>query len=111
MALNGRIRSQDGGWVIAGLLANQSTADHIWTRVTEQWKELTSLLPPATQRYLVHSLPAMVEPGLARRTEAFFSETGFPVAAKSLSQKLELQQAMVALGRREKERLDIFLSE
>ena len=31
MALNGRIRGQDGGWVIAGLLGNQSTADHIWT--------------------------------------------------------------------------------
>ena len=52
----------------------------------------------------------MVEPGLARRVEAFFSETDFPIAAKSLSQKLELQQAMVALGLREKERLDEFLS-
>ena len=111
MTLNGRIRGQDGAWVIAGLLANQSTTDHIWNRVTEQWTTLTSLLPPATQRYLVHSLPAMVEPGLARRVEAFFAETGFPVAAKSLSQKLELQRAMVSLGLRERERLDAFLSE
>ena len=110
MALNGRIRGQDGGWVIAGLLGNQSTADHIWTRVTARWNELIDQLPPATQRYLVHNLPAMVEPGLARRVEAFFSETDFPIAAKSLSQKLELQQAMVALGLREKERLDEFLS-
>ncbi len=110
MALDGRIRGQDGGWVIAGLLGNPSTMDHIWTRVTEQWKTLTDLLPPATQRYLVHSLPAMVEPGLARRVEAFFSETGFPVAAKSLAQKLELQRAMVALGQREGHNLDMFLS-
>ncbi len=111
MTIDGRIRGQDGGWVIAGLLANQSTTDHIWNRVTEQWATLTNLLPPATQRYLVHSLPAMVEPGLARRVEAFFAETGFPVAAKSLSQKLELQRAMVSLGLREKDRLDAFLSE
>ncbi|MDH5373521.1 MAG: ERAP1-like C-terminal domain-containing protein, partial [Acidimicrobiia bacterium] len=110
MALDGRIRGQDAGWVIAGLLANQSTADHIWNRVSAQWEDLTDLLPPATQRYLVHSLPAMVEPGLARRVEAFFSETGFPIAAKSLSQKLELQQAMVSLGTREKDRLEAFLS-
>ncbi len=109
MVLDGRIRGQDGGWVIAGLLANESTQDHIWTRVTEAWQTLTGLLPPATQRYLVHSLPAMVDPGLARRVDAFFSETEFPVATKSLAQKRELQEAMVTLGVRERERLDAFL--
>jgi puromycin-sensitive aminopeptidase len=111
MAIDGRIRGQDGGWVIAGLLANQSVAGHIWTRVTERWATLTDLLPPATQRYLIHSLPAMVEPGLARRVDAFFAETEFPVAAKSLSQKLELQRAMVAFGEREHERLVTFLDQ
>jgi puromycin-sensitive aminopeptidase len=109
--LKGDIRSQDGGWVIAGLMANQSTADHIWNRVSRDWKQLVELLPPATQRYLVHSLPAMVEPGLARRVQAFFGETEFPIAAKSLSQKLELQEAMVGLGERERERLVMFLAQ
>ena len=111
MTVNGDIRSQDGGWVISGLMANQSTADHIWNRVSRDWKQLVELLPPATQRYLVHSLPAMVEPGLARRVQAFFGETEFPIAAKSLSQKLELQEAMVGLGERERERLEMFLAQ
>jgi puromycin-sensitive aminopeptidase len=109
MTVNGDIRSQDGGWVISGLMANQSTADHIWNRVSRDWQQLIDLLPPATQRYLVHSLPAMVEPGLARRVQAFFRETEFPVAAKSLAQKLELQEAMVGLGERERDRLLSFL--
>jgi puromycin-sensitive aminopeptidase len=52
MTVNGDIRSQDGGWVISGLMANQSTADHIWNRVSRDWQQLIDLLPPATQRYL-----------------------------------------------------------
>jgi puromycin-sensitive aminopeptidase len=105
MALDGRIRSQDGSWIVAGLMANRPTAEVTWRAVRDRWEDMTTMLPPMTQRYLVHSLPALTNPATAADVDAFFAGRDWPVAARSLEQKQELMHAMVAFGLRERERL------
>ena len=99
--LDGRIRSQDGAWVISSLLGNREAGPALWARVRRSWDEVIAAFPPMTLRRLVEGLPALSRPDTAADVKGFFAETPLPQASKALAQNLELLEVMVAARERE----------
>ena len=99
--LDGRIRSQDGSWVIASVLRNREAGPDLWTKVRRTWEDLMAAFPPMTVRRLVEGLPALSRPETAADVKAFFAETPVPPASKALAQNLELLDVMVMTRERE----------
>ena len=109
--LDGRIRSQDSSWVVAGLFGGRRSGPHAWKRVRDRWEEVTATMPPMTIRRMVEGLPALSQPDIAADVEAFFATTDIPAAHKALTQALERLRVNRDLRLRETERLGRFLEE
>lgn len=100
----GRIKNQDGSWVVARLFNGRASGAHAWSQVRQQWDDLTGVMPSMTLRRLVEGLPGLSKPEIAQDVEAFFSERNLPVVEKTAKQNIERLRANVAIREREAER-------
>ncbi len=107
---DGRIRNQDGAWVLAALFGNRKAGPSLWREVRRRWDEAVSTFPPMTFRRLVEGLSALSRPETVADVKAFFSQTPVPMAAKALAQNLELLDANLAARQREAEPVGAWLS-
>jgi len=106
---DGRIRNQDGAWVLASLLRNRSAGPDLWGEVRRRWSECLDTFPPMTFRRLVEGVSALSRPETVADVKAFFSETPVPMAAKALAQNLELLDANLGTRQREVEAVGAWL--
>ena len=100
----GRIKNQDGSWVVARLFNGRVSGPHAWAQVRQDWDDLTAVMPPMTLRRLVEGLPGLSKPEVAQDVEAFFAERNLPVVEKTAKQNIERLRANVAIREREAER-------
>jgi aminopeptidase N len=98
--VDGDIRTQDGFWVFARLLAGKA-GPAAWTNARTQWDRVLEVMPGMTRHRVVEGLPALSQPEVAADVKGFFAEHPIPEASRALSQKLELLDANVVLRERE----------
>jgi puromycin-sensitive aminopeptidase len=98
--VDGEIRTQDGFWVFARLLAGDA-GPVVWQSARTRWDEVLEVMPGMTKRRIVEGLPALSQPEVAADVKAFFAERPIPEAARYLTQNLELLDTNVLLRERE----------
>jgi puromycin-sensitive aminopeptidase len=98
--VEGDIRTQDGFWVFARLLAGDS-GPAVWRSARTRWDKVLEAMPGMTRRRVVEGLPALSQPEVAADVKGFFAEHPIPEAARFLTQNLELLDANVLLRERE----------
>jgi len=98
--VEGDIRTQDGFWVFARLLAGDS-GPAVWQSARTRWDKVLAAMPGMTRRRVVEGLPALSQPEVAADVKGFFAEHPIPEAARFLSQNLELLDANILLRERE----------
>ena len=103
------IRTQDGFWVFARLLAGDSGPE-VWAEARTRWEEVIASMPGMTKTRVVEGLPALSQPEVAADVKAFFAEHPFPEAARTLEQKLEMLDANVKLRQRETEKVTAYFT-
>jgi puromycin-sensitive aminopeptidase len=101
----GRIKSQDGSWVVARLFGGRVSGRHAWSAVRKEWDEITAVMPPMTLRRLVEGLPGLSHADIAQDVEAFFAERSMPVIEKTAKQNIERLRANVMMREREASRI------
>ncbi|MDH3190415.1 MAG: M1 family metallopeptidase, partial [Acidimicrobiia bacterium] len=105
--INGDIRTQDGFWVLAGLLSGKG-GPAAWETARTNWSALLEKMPGMTRRRVVEGIPALSQPEVAADVKAFFAETPLPEAASALEQNLEQLDANVRLRERETDVIDSY---
>jgi puromycin-sensitive aminopeptidase len=100
--VDGDVRTQDGFWVFARLLAGDS-GPTVWASARSRWDDVLAVMPGMTRTRVVEGLPALSQPEVAADVKAFFAEHPLPEASRVLEQKLELLDANVRLRERETE--------
>ena len=103
------IRTQDGFWVFARLLAGDS-GPAVWADARSKWDEILASMPGMTKTRVIEGLPALSQPEVAADVKAFFAEHPFPEAARVLEQRLEMLDANVRLRERETERVTAYFT-
>ncbi|MGH8871465.1 MAG: M1 family metallopeptidase [Acidimicrobiia bacterium] len=98
--VEGDIRTQDGFWVFARLLAGDA-GPVVWQSARDRWDRVLEMMPGMTKRRVVEGLPALSQPEVAGDVKRFFAEHPIPEASRFLLQKLELLDANVTLRERE----------
>jgi puromycin-sensitive aminopeptidase len=98
--LDGDVRTQDGFWVFARLLAGDA-GPTVWASARSRWQDLLAVMPGMTRTRVVEGLPALSQPEVAADVKGFFAEHPLPEASRVLEQKLELLDANVKLRARE----------
>jgi len=103
------IRTQDGFWVFARLLAGK-TGPEVWANARSRWDDVLAAMPGLTRNRIVEGLPALSRPEVAADVKSFFAEHPLPEASRALEQKLELLDAHVRLRARETEAVTQYFS-
>ncbi len=98
--VDGDIRTQDGFWVFARLLAGDS-GPAVWRSARTRWDAVLEAMPGMTRRRVVEGLPALSQPDVAADVKGFFAEHPIPEAARFLVQNLELLDTNILLRERE----------
>ena len=98
--IEGDIRTQDGFWVFARLLAGDA-GPSVWQSARSRWDLVLEAMPGMTRRRVVEGLPALSQPEVAADVKGFFAEHPIPEAARFLTQNLELLDANILLRERE----------
>jgi puromycin-sensitive aminopeptidase len=96
------VRTQDGFWVFARLLAGDS-GPAVWAQARARWDDVLAVMPGMTRTRVVEGIPALSQPDVAADVKGFFAEHPLPEASRVLEQKLELLDANVKLRERETE--------
>jgi hypothetical protein len=96
------VRTQDGFWVFARLLAGDS-GPAVWAQARSRWDDVLAVMPGMTRTRVVEGIPALSQPDVAADVKGFFAEHPLPEASRVLEQKLELLDANVKLRERETE--------
>jgi puromycin-sensitive aminopeptidase len=100
------VRSQNGYFVIAGLLANPVAGQAIWTRMTESWDALLQRFPKNVHSRLVEPIPAFCgDADFARRVVQFLVDHPLASGPRRVSQSIERLGVQVAFAARERDRL------
>ncbi len=98
--IDGDIRTQDGFWVFARLLAGDA-GPAVWQNARERWDDVLEVMPGMTKRRVVEGVPSLSQPEVAVDVKAFFAEHPIPEASRYLTQNLELLDTNVLLRERE----------
>jgi aminopeptidase N len=101
-ALSSDVRSQDAGFVLAGLLASPWSRERTWAFVTREWPKLTERLDtfqglPA----IVNGTASFCSADAAANVKQFFTEHPLPTAERTIQQSLEKITGCAALKARQ----------
>lgn len=112
----GEIRSQDGPFVLLGLMMNRAVAATTWHFVTEHWDEILERFPRNTLSRLMRGVVGLDEVDehgnavLAEEAARFAAEHPLEGQQKLVDQNLELLEVNVAFARRERSRIGHLLA-
>ena len=96
----GRVRSQDGAYVLGRALANNSASAAVWAYVSDRWDDLADRYPANAIPRLLEGVQSIGDPGVADAIDAFFETHSLPQAGQTLFQHLERMSVTVALRTR-----------
>ena len=110
-ALSDRVRTQDTGQLIAGLLVRPASQQATWRVVKAQWPALTRKLGtfqgiPA----IVGATGSFCSAGEAEDVRQFFAANPVPAASRALQQALERIENCAALAARQSAALTAWLN-
>jgi puromycin-sensitive aminopeptidase len=109
MTLSGEIRPQNSPLLLRRALANPVAAAQTWAFITDNWDELTSMLPVSLVPRMLEGLLYLDRPEQADAAQRFLADHPFPAGERRIDQILERQRIGVALREREAERLRRFV--
>jgi len=100
------VRTQNGYFVIAGLLNNRFTGQATWLRLTEQWDEVLARFSKNVHTRLVEPIASLCgDPDFAQGAVAFLREHPIPSGPLRVAQAIERLNVQIAFGERERDRL------
>jgi puromycin-sensitive aminopeptidase len=99
----GEIRSQNGGMVIAGCLANRWHGRQAWNWLTSHWEAVLSRLPENAHGTMLEGIPRLTDPSSVQEVAAFLEEHPIAAARRRIAQLLERQQINAAFAARQRE--------
>ncbi len=100
------VRSQNGYFVIAGLLANPVAGQVIWRRMTESWDDMLKRFPKNVHSRLVEPIPAFCgDAAFAHDVVQFLVDHPLASGPRRVSQSIERLWVQVAFAARERDRL------
>ncbi len=96
----GRIRSQDGAFVLARALANNNAAATTWAFIEANWDSLNERFPDNAIARMIDGCTSIGDPDVAAAVDRFFESHEVPQAGQTLFQHLERMRVSVALRAR-----------
>jgi puromycin-sensitive aminopeptidase len=100
------VRSQNGYFVIAGLLANPVAGQVIWQQMTESWDDMLKRFPKNVHTRLVESIPAFCgDADFARGVVEFLHRHPLASGPRRVEQSIERLGVQVAFAERERDQL------
>jgi puromycin-sensitive aminopeptidase len=100
LALGNEVRSQDGPFLVAGVLGRPDSGGQAWDWVVSHWNELTVRFPNPLLLRVFESLSGQADPGVAASVHEFCESRELPIAGPRLNQILERLDVNVALAER-----------
>ncbi len=107
--LDGRIRSQDGPYLIRRALTNRHAGLMAWEFVETNWTEINTTFPSNSISRMLEGIIALDTPDLAKRVSGFLASHPVPQGDKQISQHLETQQINIAARQRETARFSAWI--
>jgi hypothetical protein len=101
---DGKVRSQDGPYLIRRALTNRHAGTLVWAFVADHWQELNGTFPSNSIVRMLEGIVALDDADRSRSVHSFLAEHPLPQGQKQLEQHLERQRVNVALREREAER-------
>jgi puromycin-sensitive aminopeptidase len=100
LALGEEVRSQDGGFLVAGVMSNRAGGRLAWEWLERRWPEVQARIPAGLVARIFESITSLVEPELAARVHRFLDTHEIPQAGPRLDQLAERMDINVALAAR-----------
>jgi puromycin-sensitive aminopeptidase len=101
---DGKVRSQDGPYLIRRALTNRHAGTLVWAFVADHWQELNGTFPSNSIVRMLEGIVALDDADRSRSVHSFLAEHPLPQGQKQLEQHLERLRVNVALREREAER-------
>ena len=111
LALSPKVRTQDTGALLAGLLARPWSRQQAWTFIKARWAHLTERLGTFGMPIIVQATSNFCRAYAAADVKAFFAEHPLPTAERSIAQSLEKITACAAVAERQSRPLSKWLTE
>ncbi len=108
--INGRVRSQDGPYLIRRALTNRYAGSATWTFVEHNWDAINETFPSNSISRMLEGIVALDTPGEARRVAGFLADHPVPQGERQIAQHLETQRINVAARQRETERFSAWIA-
>jgi aminopeptidase N len=100
------VRSQNGYFVIAGLLTNPVAGQAIWQRMTESWDDMFKRFSKNVHSRLVEPIPAFCgDAAFARRVIEFLVDHPIASGPRRVLQSIERLEVQLAFAARERDGL------
>ena len=100
LALGDEVRTQDGCFLIAEVMANRAGGALAWEWFERHWDEIHDRYPPALIGRILEGIAMLVDPAVATAVHAFADSHDLPLAGPRLDQLLERMDINVALAAR-----------
>ncbi len=100
LALGDEVRTQDGCFLIAEVMANRAGGALAWEWFERHWDELQHRYPPALMARSLEGIATLVDPAVASAVHAFADSHDLPLAGPRLDQLLERMDINVAMAAR-----------
>ncbi len=100
LALGDEVRTQDGCFLIAEVMANRAGGTLAWDWFERHWDEVHDRYPPALIGRILEGIAMLVDPAVATAVHAFADSHDLPLAGPRLDQLLERMDINVALAAR-----------
>ena len=107
--IENEVRTQDGFWVFARLLAGDA-GPAVWEKSRASWEKLLAAMPGMTRTRVAEGISALSQPEVAASVHSHFAEHPLPEAARSVEQNLEKLDANIVLRERETEAIAAYFS-
>ncbi len=99
--LDGRVRSQDGPYLIRRALTNRHAGVATWSFVTENWQKINELFPSNSISRMLEGVVALDHSGTASEVAEFLEYNPIPQGEIQVAQHLESLRINVAARERE----------
>jgi puromycin-sensitive aminopeptidase len=100
LALGDEVRTQDGCFLIAEVMANRAGGALAWEWFERHWDEVRDRYPPSLISRSLEGIATLVDPAVAGAVHAFAGSHDLPLAGPRLDQLLERMDINVAMAAR-----------
>jgi aminopeptidase N len=111
LALSPKVRTQDTGTLLAGLLARPWSRQQAWTFIKTRWPQLTERLGTFGMPIIVQATSNFCTADAATDVKQFFAQHPLPAAERSIAQSIEKITACAAVAERQTRPLSKWLTQ